>query len=93
MSYNGARYHGYQIQNNAESIQQTVENAIKTLIGEAITINGCSRTDTGVHAKAFVFNFKTENNIPCSGFIKGMKTTMGRKPIAVTTPDIDALLK
>lgn len=76
MSYNGARYHGYQIQNNAESIQQTVESAIKTLIGEAVTINGCSRTDTGVHAKEFVFNFKTENNIPCSGFIKGMNALL-----------------
>ncbi len=76
MSYNGARYHGYQIQNNAESVQQTVEYAIKTLIGEAITINGCSRTDTGVHAKAFVFNFKTDNNIPCSGFVKGMNALL-----------------
>ena len=72
MSYNGAAYHGYQVQNNANSIQQTVEDAIKTLIGEKTVINGCSRTDTGVHAKEFVFNFKTENNIPCSGFIKGM---------------------
>ena len=76
MSYNGASYHGYQIQNNANSIQQTVENAIKALIGDKITINGCSRTDTGVHAKGFVFNFKTENNIPCSGFVNGMNALL-----------------
>lgn len=89
MSYNGARYHGYQIQNNAESIQQTVENAIKTLIGEAITINGCSRTDTGVHAKAFVFNFKTENNIPCSGFIKGMNTLLPTDIAILSCEEVD----
>lgn len=89
MSYNGARYHGYQIQNNAESIQQTVENAIKTLIGEAITINGCSRTDTGVHAKAFVFNFKTENNIPCSGFIKGMNALLPTDIAILSCEEVD----
>ena len=89
MSYNGARYHGYQIQNNAESIQQTVENAIKTLIGEAVTINGCSRTDTGVHAKAFVFNFKTENNIPCSGFIKGMNALLPTDIAILSCEEVD----
>lgn len=89
MSYNGARYHGYQIQNNAESIQQTVENSIKTLIGEAITINGCSRTDTGVHAKAFVFNFKTENNIPCSGFIKGMNALLPTDIAILSCEEVD----
>lgn len=89
MSYNGARYHGYQIQNNAESIQQTVENAIKTLIGEAITINGCSRTDTGVHAKAFVFNFKTENNIPCSGFIKGVNALLPTDIAILSCEEVD----
>jgi tRNA pseudouridine38-40 synthase len=76
ISYNGARYHGYQIQNNANSIQKTVESAIKTLIGENVSINGCSRTDTGVHAKEFVFNFKTESHIPCSGFVKGMNALL-----------------
>ncbi len=76
MSYNGADYHGYQRQDNADSIQQTVENAIRTLIGKEIVINGCSRTDTGVHAKAFVFNFRTDCPIPCEGFIKGMNALL-----------------
>ncbi len=76
MSYNGSKYHGYQRQDNADSIQQTVENAIKTLIGNETVINGCSRTDTGVHARAFVFNFKTDCPIPCEGFIKGMNALL-----------------
>lgn len=89
MSYNGARYHGYQIQNNADSIQQTVESAIKTLIGEAVTINGCSRTDTGVHAKEFVFNFKTKNNIPCSGFLKGMNALLPTDIAILSCEDVN----
>ena len=71
MSYNGTAYHGYQRQNNANSIQQTVEEVLSKLLCEDITINGCSRTDTGVHARAFVFNVKTNCPIPCEGFIKG----------------------
>ncbi|MBE6879593.1 MAG: tRNA pseudouridine(38-40) synthase TruA [Ruminococcaceae bacterium] len=89
MSYNGASYHGYQIQNNANSIQQTVEDAIKTLIGEKITINGCSRTDTGVHAKGFVFNFKTENSIPCSGFTKGMNALLPTDIAILSCEEVD----
>lgn len=89
MSYNGARYHGYQIQNNADSIQQTVERAIKTLTGEETSINGCSRTDTGVHAKAFVFNFKTENHIPCSGFLKGMNALLPTDIAILSCEDVN----
>ena len=89
MSYNGASYHGYQIQNNANSIQQTVEDAIKTLIGEKITINGCSRTDTGVHAKGFVFNFKTENSIPCSGLVKGMNALLPTDIAILSCEEVD----
>ncbi len=71
MAYNGTAYHGYQRQNNANSIQQTVEEVLSKLLCEDITINGCSRTDTGVHARAFVFNVKTNCPISCEGFIKG----------------------
>ncbi len=76
ISYNGAAYHGFQRQNNADSVQQTVEEAMTKLLGQSVTINGCSRTDTGVHAKEFYFNAKIDNNIPCDGFIKGMNSLL-----------------
>ena len=76
ISYNGSAYHGFQRQNNAPSVQQTVEEAMSKLLGQSVTINGCSRTDTGVHAKEFYFNAKIDNNIPCEGFIKGMNSLL-----------------
>ena len=76
ISYNGAAYHGFQRQNNAASVQQTVEEAMSKLLGQSVTINGCSRTDTGVHAREFYFNAKIDNNIPCEGFIKGMNSLL-----------------
>lgn len=71
MSYMGAFYHGYQRQNNAVTVQQMVEEALSRLLREEVTINGCSRTDAGVHAREYVFNFKTENPISLQGLIAG----------------------
>ena len=76
MSYNGTAYHGFQSQSNAIAIQDVVQAKIAQLLKQPVLIHGCSRTDTGVHAKAFVFNFHTESKIPNQGFIKGMNTVL-----------------
>lgn len=69
MAYRGTAYHGFQRQNNAYTVQQAVEEALSSLLGENVTIYGCSRTDTGVHAREFYFNFHTENTITCRGIV------------------------
>ena len=89
MSYNGAAYHGFQRQSNANSIQQTVEEAIAVLTGTNTVINGCSRTDTGVHAREFCFNFKTDGRIPCDGFIKGMNTILPQDIAILSCEEVD----
>ncbi len=77
IAYNGAAYHGFQRQDNACSIQETVEKAIGKLLKiPAPVIYGCSRTDTGVHAREFCFNVHIDNRIPCDGFVKGMNTLL-----------------
>lgn len=69
MAYMGAGYHGFQRQNNAVTVQGAVEEALSKLLKEEVTINGCSRTDAGVHAREYVFNFKTENHITEKGLL------------------------
>ncbi len=76
IAYDGACYHGFQRQNNAIAIQQVIEEAIETLIGEKVTVNGCSRTDTGVHAREFYLSFKMENPICCEGFLKAINNLL-----------------
>ncbi|MBQ4165161.1 MAG: tRNA pseudouridine(38-40) synthase TruA [Oscillospiraceae bacterium] len=77
IAYNGAAYHGFQRQDNAATIQETVEKAVgKLLKTPAPVIYGCSRTDTGVHARQFCFNVHIDNRIPCEGFVKGMNTLL-----------------
>ena len=63
LAYNGTAYHGWQRQNNALAVQQVLEEAIFSLTGQTVTVNGCSRTDAGVHALGQVANFKTESKI------------------------------
>ena len=57
MAYCGTRYHGYQRQNNANTVQAVVEAAVSKLLNTPTVIAGCSRTDTGVHAEQFCFFF------------------------------------
>ena len=64
LMYDGTNYHGWQYQNNAVTVQQTVEEALSKLLGENIKVTGCSRTDAGVHALDYVLNFRSDTNIP-----------------------------
>ena len=56
-SYNGERFHGWQRQINASSVQQTIEECISIIQGSKISISGAGRTDTGVHAKQMIAHF------------------------------------
>ncbi len=60
MRYNGTAFHGWQIQPNADTVQQELVNAFKSLSGNDENIIGCSRTDAGVHANMFCCNVRTE---------------------------------
>ncbi len=51
IAYNGTAYHGWQIQKNAVSVQELINNALSTLCRQNIETLGCGRTDTGVHAR------------------------------------------
>ena len=72
MSYDGYAYHGFQRQENALAIQQIIEETIEGIIGEKTVIYGCSRTDTGVHANEYCFNFLHNNSITCGGLVRSL---------------------
>ncbi|MFC0877960.1 tRNA pseudouridine(38-40) synthase TruA [Saccharicrinis sp. FJH2] len=64
LAYNGSGFHGWQIQPNANSVQETLEKAFSLILRQNIQLTGCGRTDTGVHAKYFVAHFDCEEQIP-----------------------------
>ena len=68
-SYNGLNYHGWQIQKNANSVQEVIEDALSNILRLKVKLTGAGRTDTGVHAKLMVAHFdaqisnELENNL------------------------------
>jgi tRNA pseudouridine38-40 synthase len=54
LSYNGKNYHGWQVQPNGISVQETLEKALSTLLRYPMAVVGAGRTDAGVHAREMV---------------------------------------
>lgn len=75
-AYCGTAYHGFQRQENAVGVQNILEEKLSLLTNGDVKINGCSRTDTGVHANEYCFSFETEHNIPCNNIIRGMNSIL-----------------
>ena len=68
LEYDGTRYHGWQRQKNALSIQQVLEEALTRLTGEGVRLIASGRTDAGVHALGQVANFHTAGALPLKAF-------------------------
>jgi len=66
LSFRGTEYCGWQIQPNARSVQQTIEEAMALLLKEKIRLTGAGRTDTGVHASYFAAHFDSMSLMPGS---------------------------
>lgn len=63
LAYNGSNYHGWQYQPNANSVQETLNKALSTILKSDIDSVGAGRTDTGVHAKQMFAHFDSESEL------------------------------
>jgi len=63
ISFNGNSYFGWQSQEGGNTVQDEIEAALSLRYAREIRINGCCRTDSGVHANDFVFHFDYEEDI------------------------------
>ena len=64
VEYDGAGYHGFQLQPNAPTVQGALEEAIHKLTGERVRVKAAGRTDAGVHAVGQVVTFDTSSTLP-----------------------------
>lgn len=60
LAYHGTAYHGWQIQPNAASVQETLNKAFSVLLQSEMNLMGAGRTDTGVHAREMYAHFDTD---------------------------------
>ncbi len=63
LQYDGANYHGWQLQPDVPTIQGVLEDAIERIVAKKVRAHASGRTDTGVHALAQVVHFKAETDI------------------------------
>lgn len=60
LSYRGTAFLGWQKQKEGRTVQGTIEDVLSSYSKEEVTIVGCGRTDTGVHAKNYTMHFDTD---------------------------------
>jgi tRNA pseudouridine38-40 synthase len=70
--YDGSRYHGWQAQPDAQTIQAEVVRAIERLCSQTVHVNGASRTDAGVSALGQVANVRIDTPIPTANLAKAL---------------------
>jgi len=63
LSFKGTRYHGWQVQPNAVTVQEVLERAFSILLGENTGITGAGRTDAGVHASFYICHLDLSKEI------------------------------
>ncbi|MEE1238401.1 MAG: tRNA pseudouridine(38-40) synthase TruA [Acutalibacteraceae bacterium] len=94
ISYDGTAYHGWQVQPNGITVQETVQNALYKLLDERPALTGCSRTDAGVHAREFCCHLDCDEKFPENAFLKGLDALLPEdisvKAVREVPPDFHA---
>lgn len=78
IAYDGSKYHGWQIQPNAVSVQEEIQGALTLIFKKETSCIGCGRTDSGVHASQFYLHFDSEKIEDKSKFIHQMNGILKR---------------
>jgi len=76
IAYDGADFHGWQLQPGLPTIQGALQDALRQITQEPITIHGASRTDAGVHALGQVAHFKTHSTLDAQEIQRGMNALL-----------------
>lgn len=74
LQYCGTRFHGWQVQPNAVSVQEVLQECFSNVLRQEIEVKGCGRTDTGVHARNYVASFDAYGLSP--EFLQGLVCKM-----------------
>lgn len=77
IKFDGSNYCGWQIQKNATTVQEVIQKTLSEILPEKdISVHGCSRTDSGVHANKFCCHFDTDGNIPTKKLVLALNAKL-----------------
>ena len=74
--YDGSGFYGFQLQPHHRTVAGELNRALSELFCEEVKVIGCSRTDSGVHAKEFLFSVRTNSAVPCENIVRAMSTML-----------------
>lgn len=89
LKYVGTKYHGWQVQENANTVQAEVQKAAEVIIGAPTDVTGCSRTDAGVHANKYCCTLRTESDIDCYKLKGGLNAKLPEDIGVMNCEDVD----
>ncbi|MDD4413699.1 MAG: tRNA pseudouridine(38-40) synthase TruA [Oscillospiraceae bacterium] len=78
LRFDGRGYHGWQVQKNALTVQQTLQDAVELVTGVRSGIIGCSRTDSGVHADMFCCTTDTNSELRGNAMVTALNANLPR---------------
>jgi tRNA pseudouridine38-40 synthase len=90
IQYDGTDYAGWQVQENAKTVQGTISDAIKVITTEEVNLLASGRTDSGVHALGQVANFRYEKEIDIYQFRHSLNSIL---PIDISVINIQKVNK
>ncbi len=94
LEYDGTEYLGWQVQVQRPTVQQVLQDILKKILNEEVKIVGAGRTDSGVHAKGQVCNFKTTSGISVEALKKALNSLLPKdifiKEVKDCPPDFHA---
>ena len=88
LRYDGAAFHGWQVQPNAVTVQSALQDAIEGLTGVRSGVIGCSRTDAGVSAEMFCCTFDTECPLRGEKLLAGLNAHLPREIAAYAVAEV-----
>ncbi|HZT79977.1 MAG TPA: tRNA pseudouridine(38-40) synthase TruA [Gemmataceae bacterium] len=89
LSYDGTDFNGWQTQPGYRTVQETLEQAIAKLTGEArVRVNASGRTDAGVHAVGQVVNFYTSSRLPADVLVRALNAHLPDDVVARDAADV-----
>lgn len=90
LAYKGTRYHGWQKQHNAISVQSVLEEKLSLIVGENIETLGCGRTDTGVHAKDFYAHFDSTKTLDLNRMVYKLNQLLPNDIVALNLLEVSS---
>ena len=88
LEYDGTNYHGWQIQPNVVTVQETIQDALTKITKTSVQIVGAGRTDSGVHAAGQVANFHTDSQMPPIAFQNALNAILPRDIVILNVEEV-----